>query len=356
MPTPCPPAARRLAALLTLAALPGLAAAQAAASSVTIYGLFDAATRRASNVDTIGSHRIAMEDGIMTGSRLGFRGREDLGDGMAAVFTMEAGFDPSNGLSLQGSPTADFGQVATATRWFGREIHVGLRNRCGGIHLGRNYTVAHAMAARFQPQGNPNSVAHSLFSSHHVARQDNMLRVDARIGKFELHAGYTFGEQTSGSTANSTWGLGVGYADGPLSLAAYVQQLRNLSGAEERRIFGFGGNYRFSPEFTLFGGYMQRSNQVSPQDNRVWTLGTNLALSKTTTLSLAHFSDKQTGSAALNGQREVSWATLTYAFSRRSDVYAIVDRNRVEGGYARPAFMGRLGTQTGVGFGVRTRF
>lgn len=345
------------AACLAAVTAPTATWAQTApAPSVTVYGLFDAATRRSSNADASGSHRLSMEDGIMTGSRLGFRGREDLGGGLSANFTLEAGFDPSTGTSLQGSPTADFGQVATATRFFGREVHVGLRNRWGGISLGRNYTVAHALAGRFQPQGNPNSLAHSLFSSHHIARQDNLLRADARIGKFELLAGVTFGEQPGSSSANSAWGLGVGYADGPLSLAAYAQQLRNLSGVEERRIVGFGGNYRFSPAFTLFGGYMQRSNRVSVQENKAWTLGANMSLGKSMVLSAAHFSDRQSGSTALSGQREVTWATLTYSFSRRSDVYAFVDRNRVDGGYARPAFMGRLGTQTGVGFGVRTRF
>lgn len=72
--------------------------------------------------------------------------------------------------------------------------------------------------------------------------------------------------------------------------------------------------------------------------------------------SLAVNDDPQSGSAARDGSRRVAWAVLTHRFSRRSDVYAAIDRNEVEGGYARPAFMGRLGTQNGVAVGLRHRF
>ena len=64
----------------------------------------------------------------------------------------------------------------------------------------------------------------------------------------------------------------------------------------------------------------------------------------------------QPGSDALDGSRKVMWATVNYRFSRRTDIYAVVDRNEVEGGYARPAFLGTLGSQTAVSVGLRHRF
>jgi predicted porin len=350
---------RRVAGLsaLAVAALlsaPGDAAAQAG-SGVTIYGLFDAAMRQANNANASRASLRTMEDGIMTGSRLGLRGREDLGGGLSAVFTLESGFDPSTGLSLQSTPTADYGQAQSTTRFWGREMHAGLRTPWGGFTVGRNYTLAHAMAARFQPQGNPNSTAHSLFSSHHIARQDNIVRADTRLGGVDLLAAYTFGEQ-AGSRANSAWAAGAGYAQGALALGAYVQVMKNLAGNETRKVVGLGGNYRFGPAFHLFGGAMQRTSKASPQENRAWTLGANIVVAERSTLSLAHYSDDQSGSAALDGRRRVSWATVNYLFSRRTDVYAVVDTNVVEGGYARPAFMGTKGSQTGLVLGVRHRF
>jgi predicted porin len=349
-----------LAIALAVAALasspPAAAQATAAAGdSVTIYGLFDAATRQINNASAGRGRLRSMDDGIFTGTRLGFRGREDLGGGLSALFTLEAGFDPSSGLSLQGTPTGDFGQATAPIRFWGRESHVGLRSRWGGVTVGRQYTVAHTIAARFQPLGNPNSAAHSLFSSHHIARQDNVIRFDAKAGGVDWAAAYTFGEQSS-SSANSSWAAGAGYQSGALALGAYVQQMKNLAGSETRKITGLGGNYRFAPAFQLFGGVMQRTNAVSPQENLAFTIGAYFQLTGLSTLSVAHYNDDQSGGVALDGSRQVSWVTVNYAFSRRTDVYAVVDTNIVEGGYAKPAFMGTKGSQTGLALGLRHRF
>jgi predicted porin len=344
---------KTLIATLALAAAP--AAWAQAGSSVTTYGLYDAAVRYATNVSAARGSLKTMEDGIITGTRLGFRGREDLGGGLAAVFTLESGFDPSNGTSLQSTPTADYGQIASTTRFWGREIHVGLRSSFGGITLGRQYTVAHSIAARFQPLGNPNSTAHSLFSSHHIARQDNVMRVDTKAGGVDLTAAYTFGEQAA-SSANSAWAVGAGYAGQGFYLGGYGQQMKNLAGTETRKILGAGGNFKVNNTLSLYAGLMQRTSAVSPQKNRAWTLGGNVELADTITLSLAYFDDRQSGSAALDGSRKVAWVTASYRFSKRTDVYAVVDTNQVEGGYTKPAFMGTKGSQTGLVGGLRHRF
>ena len=344
---------RVLMACLAMAA--ACAASAQSAGNFTIYGLYDAAVRHATNASATRASLKTMEDGIITGTRLGFRGREDLGGGLAAVFTLESGFDPSAGTSLQSTPTADYGQTASTTRFWGREAHVGLRSPLGGVTLGRQYTLAHSIAARFQPLGNPNSAAHSLFSSHHIARQDNVMRLDAKAGGVDLAAAYTFGEQTA-SSANSAWAAGAGYAGQGFYLGGYAQQMKNLAGTETRKIVGAGGNFKVNNALSLYAGLMQRTSAVSPQKNRAWTLGANVDLADSITLSLAYFDDEQSGSAALEGSRKVAWMTASYRFSRRTDVYAVVDNNQVDGGYTKPAFMGTKGSQTGLVAGLRHRF
>jgi predicted porin len=326
-----------------------------AQGNVTVYGLFDATLRHASNAAAGGLSLNTMEDGIITGSRLGFRGSEDLGDDLRAIFSLEAGFDPGTAASLQGTASADSGQEAAATRFFGREAYVGLTGRWGGFTAGHQYTTAHLIASRFQPLGNPNSTALSVFSSHHIARQDNLLRVQTKLGDIELQASHTVGEQAS-SSANSSWAVGTGYAKGSLALGAYVQQMKNRAGTETRKILGLGGNYRFNTWFTLFTGWMQRSAATSLQENKVLALGANFDITDFTTLSVETFHDKQSGSAALSGSRKVAWVSANYRLSKRTELYAAVDQNRVEGGYAKPAFMGTLGKQTAVSTGLRHRF
>ena len=65
------------------------AAPLAQAQSVTIYGIADVAVERLSNVGSGGGslYRMPGLSGSIP-SRLGFRGSEDLGDGLKAIFTL----------------------------------------------------------------------------------------------------------------------------------------------------------------------------------------------------------------------------------------------------------------------------
>ena len=147
-----------LSVLTTLATLSSGNACAQGAGNVTVYGLFDAAVRYATNVSANRGSQKTMEDGVFTGSRLGFRGREELGGGLMVLFTLESGFDPGTGTSLQSTATADYGQVAANPRFWGREIHVGLRGGwdalvmvyfvcCGVSRLARYNVTAETLSA-----------------------------------------------------------------------------------------------------------------------------------------------------------------------------------------------------------------
>ena len=114
---------KKLYAAAVATALSGAAYAQP--SSVTLYGLIDTGIGYA-NVDgaytdpatgsrtRVDSSRIGSTTGTTAGSRWGLRGKEDLGDGLYALFQLESGYDSRNGNSLQSG------------RLFGREATVGL--------------------------------------------------------------------------------------------------------------------------------------------------------------------------------------------------------------------------------------
>lgn len=79
-----------------------------------------------------GSSFTGLEDGALLRSRLGFRGTEDLGGGLAAKFVLEGGLDGRTGA------TAD------ATRNFDRQSWVGLASPYGEVRIGRYNGVAFA--------------------------------------------------------------------------------------------------------------------------------------------------------------------------------------------------------------------
>ncbi len=113
---------RRKAVLAVLMVLPALAA-HAEDGSVTIYGVADAFVQLLD-----GSSRLSrVQSGGLVGSRLGFKGSEDLGRGMKAFFTLESGLNLDEGVINQS------GLV------FGRQAQVGLSGSFGSVSLGRQY-------------------------------------------------------------------------------------------------------------------------------------------------------------------------------------------------------------------------
>ena len=99
--------------LFALAAVTAFAGAAQAQSSVTVYGLLDVgytggnmrSSTPAHGVQQLTSNRIS--NNMESGSRLGFRGTEDLGKGLSAIFTFEVALSPTGtDASSQGVNTA----------------------------------------------------------------------------------------------------------------------------------------------------------------------------------------------------------------------------------------------------------
>lgn len=346
---------KKLAALMLTTA----GSAAFAQSGVTLYGLVDTNYRVEWNNTVKGSGtRQSLEDGAYTGPRWGVKGSEDLGGGLKAIFTLEAGFDLGTGAAAQASGSAGNGEEAAPSgRAFGRESWVGLSDsRWGTVQFGRYYTLAHLVSSRFQAMGNPNMNSISVFSGHQRARQDNMVTYTGRLGPVTLGAQKTLGEQQNNPSGNASWSVSAAYDQGLLYLGAYASDINTLTANDTRHIRGGGGSYKVASSTQLYAGYMKRTQDVSKQENKVWTAAINQNLTPALVLTVSYISDKQSGTTALTGERKVGFVGLDYYLSKRTDLYAIVDHNKVAGGYSVPANMPAIGNQTGLSLGVRHRF
>src|SRR5450830_704278 len=95
--------------LIAIAVLAATSSAAFAQSNVTIYGILDAGITSerggaAGNVTKVTS-------GAASASRLGFKGTEDLGGGLSAVFKLEAGVKVDDG-SLDNTNSVLFNREA----------------------------------------------------------------------------------------------------------------------------------------------------------------------------------------------------------------------------------------------------
>jgi predicted porin len=137
--------------LLALAVLGAFAGAASAQSSVTIYGVVDMGISKGNGGTApsqgANSTSKAWQVKQARGSRLGFRGNEDLGGGLSAQFLIEHRFTPDTGTVTPGTTTT------TPNFWDGGSYVQLTHAAAGSVYLGRWYTPAFWIALKTDPFG-----------------------------------------------------------------------------------------------------------------------------------------------------------------------------------------------------------
>ena len=204
----------RRIALAGLIASASLAQAQ---THVSTYGLADVAIGRFQNPGSAAVN--AVESGKMTTSHLGFRGSEDLGGGLSAVFVLEHFFRPDTG-----TPGRFDGDV-----YWGRNAYVGFRGAFGSVHVGRITTSLFVNTLVYNPFGDSFGFSPSIrhfFASGTVtgdsAWSDSLRYTSPKFGGVSFTAHVAAGEGNGGHNT----GLSAQYGGGPLSVGAAWQNAR----------------------------------------------------------------------------------------------------------------------------------
>ena len=128
--------------LIALAALAvsGTAFAQ---SSVTIYGAIDNSFTRVTNKGGASASGLSSGGGGSIGSKLGFKGDEDLGGGMKASFKLEMGLETSSGANGVPGSSNNVAIVAPGGGLrFDRAAYVALSGGFGEVRLGRDLVAS----------------------------------------------------------------------------------------------------------------------------------------------------------------------------------------------------------------------
>lgn len=206
---------------LTLAALliGAFSASAYAQSNVTVYGLVDVGLVRESGGAAGSVTKVT--SGIGGQSRLGFRGVEDLGNGMSAVFAMENGFKADDG-------TMD----NAAGALFNRLAYVGLKSKdAGSLTIGRQYTMLYnALSQVADPFGAGYAgSAKNLFptAGANTRASNAIVYASPSFSGFSVEGLYSLGEQAGSNTAGRQFGLGLNFAQEGLNVRL-VHNNRNL--------------------------------------------------------------------------------------------------------------------------------
>ena len=227
---------KTLITLAVLAAATGVAQAQ---SSVVIYGTVDAGF--VSERGGVNGNVNKLDSGVASASRLGFKGTEDLGSGLSALFVLEAGFGVDTG--AQGKNEA----------LFGRQSYVGLSSKTAGtLTLGRQYTPWYNTLSKV---ADPFAVgyagsAKNLFPSKALTRTSNtVLYTSPNFNGFDADVAYTFGEQSDSNKYGRQIGASAGYSNGPLNARLAYNTTSNesaISNEGSARNWLAAANYDFT--------------------------------------------------------------------------------------------------------------
>lgn len=248
--------------LLPLAAMLLAASATHAQTQVTVYGIAAVEVLNVTHVNTgtltapvLGTDR-RIDNSKVTNSRLGFRGTEDLGGGLSALF----GFESAIGI--------DTGTQAN-TKFWNRGSFVGLKdNRFGTLTLGRQWNLEDGVMSRYFIGGGYTVFQFSEFGFISDLVDNAAKYVSPTMGGFTLQALAAPGEGTTGRTVE----LAATQVIGPFDAGVTYRLAKNAAGREDTQ-WAVGLSYQLGP-VRVHGGYADSDPQALGMPKaRAWDLG-----------------------------------------------------------------------------------
>lgn len=301
--------------LLALAVLGTVAGASFAQTNVTIYGVADAGLSR---IDNGRDNITALQSGQQSGSRIGFRGTEDLGGGLSAIFTLENGF------------SIDDGNLGQGGRLFGRQAFVGLQGGFGAVKLGRQYNPIRTAVENIDPFGLGLAGNAANVFSVYGERADNTLNYTSpNFGGFSGQAQYSFGEVAGSTSTGRQVGLSASYSAGPINviLAHHDQNLTATAAgttvdAGDANTTFLGGTYDFGVA-KLHAAYARSKGEtavgVTNLDRDDAMLGVSAPIGAGTILASYIRRNDDIGGGTRDADQ---WAIgYTHALSKRTNLY-----------------------------------
>lgn len=301
------------------AAVCALASSAALAqSNVSIYGVMDiglaSVTHATPSTHTptaalpaFGGNETKIQSGILQGSRLGFRGTEDLGNGLSALFVLESGILVDGGASDQGGLL------------FGRQAYAGLKSgSLGALTMGRQYAPVYLAWKLIEPMDDGFAGAGSNFLPTGGKRINNSVKYTTpTINGVVADVLYGMGEVAGNSAASRTLGASLTYQSGPLTIKAGYGSQNNATATDKARSSIAGAIYDLG--MVKLAGIVGSSKGAGSTDTRDLLLGATVPFGVHSIL--ASYIRKDDRSSA---DRDAHQLALTYMMelSKRTIVYA----------------------------------
>ncbi|CAE6690757.1 hypothetical protein R69658_00026 [Paraburkholderia aspalathi] len=332
------------AAAGTLGAMPAYAQ-----SSVQLYGTVDGGVRYQTNAVKGGGTVVTMNsNGYYSSNKLGFLGKEDLGDGWNAHFQLENGFNLGNG---------QFDNTTGIE--FNRQAFVGIGNtKYGSLDLGRQYTISHDIISIYDPFGFHFTPILPLTTASDGTRNNNDVKYKNVFGPLLFEVDNSLGGVAGDFSSGATRSVGMSYSAGPVSVGGVYGHRNILTGTAYigDSYYMAGAAYKIGP-VRLSGGFMSEDLQNPAAPHQVtnnafggisWTVTPDVIFDGgyyQTTVS----NDKAS-------RRGLSVISLAYLLSKRTTLYGEVDYTSYKHAVVSTLNPAGASSQTAVTVGIDVLF
>nr|WP_316644353.1 porin [uncultured Roseateles sp.] len=319
---------------VALTATCGLAQAQ---NGVEIYGTLDLYVGQQRDQTGTAPARTTrlVGNGAMTTSFIGFRGREDLGGGLSAIFGLESYMRADSGAT--GRNDAD--------PFWSRLAIVGLEGAWGRLTLGRHvtpYSLAATLNSPFVGSTGIGPVfANTISGGANLAggsRFNNSVRYTTpSIGGFDADFIYGLGLERESSAADhkrdrvfETVGR---YAAGPLRITAGAHFINLNAGNDghDQQAYVLAGVYDFGVVKLHVQGHLINDDFNNPANNikrKLGDIGITIPLGAGAILASHTHARVNDNSAATYARRNTSAVGYDHNLSKRTDVFVALQNDK----------------------------
>ena len=351
-------------------ALALVAPAAFAQSSVTIYGIVDLDGQYLSGKNK----QVLVTSGGQSGSRIGFKGTEDLGSGYYADFVLEGGINVDTGGSAQGGQLfgrqafgalrTPFGTASAGRQYSSIFTQTGEFSEFSNVSLGATTAVIGGFAGGYEPiRGSANNATTSTPTGAEVngspARVNNSFRYttptfEGLKGSFLYGAGEITGD-TSGtrlfdySVRYTNYGIDafVSYVTDKAGNATATPNLKTNVG-----IVTASAAYTFGA-FKVEGGYLSvNDKRPADQDGKGFWVGGDYKFGQNVVRAQWVRNDPNAKNVAL-GKTNAFGVGYEFDFSKRTDLYTSFTRFANDKS-PNGAFVGRVGAAIPAGLTTST--
>jgi predicted porin len=296
-------------ALITLAILSAYAGAASAQSNLTLFGVVDVNVRYLKNGD-IDQTQVASDGN--SSSRIGFRGVEDLGNGLRAGFWLESSIAP------------DTGNINSSGKFWHRRSTVSLFTPYGEVRLGRDTVPTWTAFVDGDVFGTV-GIADASRTFDALGGADTKLRSDNLVA---LHLPNTLGgiygafaaAPGEGVAGRKYFGGRIGYRAGPIDISGAYGTTEVGANADKYKVAVVSGSYDFG--IAKLYASAQATELLNDEDSH-YTVGTTVPFGPGTIK--ASYS-KAEGKAGALEQKDADMYALGYVYdmSKRTVLYSTV--------------------------------